>query len=172
MHPLVYILPFRWESDRLQMQKSDLEEKWREIQQTKLSKENQRVLVETSQTSRSQEFAALDRINKQKEAFHQKRLEELDITLASIIEMTEEKEDENNKLREEVRVLEREVLEQEEELDEMVRREEEERKKVRMSMVMKKNRLTEQLREQTELLHNLQYQVQAFVTKTYPTLGS
>jgi hypothetical protein len=53
------------------MQKADLEEKWREIQQTKLSRENQRQLGDTqAQTSRSQEFAALDRINKQKEAFH------------------------------------------------------------------------------------------------------
>ena len=52
------------------MQKADLEEKWREIQQTKLSKENQRALGDTQPTSRSQEFAALDRINKQKEAFH------------------------------------------------------------------------------------------------------
>ena len=168
-----YFIPVcRWECDRLGMQKSDLEEKWREIQQTKLSKENQRVLVETSQTSRSQEFAALDRINKQKEAFHQKRMEELDATLASITEMAEEKEKENEQLREEVRALEQEVLDQEAELEEMVRREEEERKKARMKMVMKKNRLTEQLREQTELLHTLQFQVQAFVTKTYPTLGS
>ena len=31
------------------MQKEDLEEKWREIQQTKLSKENQRALGESSQ---------------------------------------------------------------------------------------------------------------------------
>ena len=61
----------RWEYDRLVMQKADLEEKWREIQQTKLSRENQRQLGDTqAQTSRSQEFAALDRINKQKEAFH------------------------------------------------------------------------------------------------------
>jgi hypothetical protein len=52
------------------MQKVDLEEKWREIQQTKLSKENQRLLGETAPTSRSQEFAGLDRVNKQKEAFH------------------------------------------------------------------------------------------------------
>ena len=43
------------------MQKEDLEEKWREIQQTKLSKENQRSLGESSQTSASQEFSALDK---------------------------------------------------------------------------------------------------------------
>ena len=39
----------RWEHQRLSMQKEDLEEKWREIQQTKLSKENQRSLGESSQ---------------------------------------------------------------------------------------------------------------------------
>lgn len=152
------------------MQKTDLEEKWREIQQTKLSKENQRVLVETSQTSRSQEFAALDRVNKQKEAFHAKRMEELDSSLATIQEMTEEKKRENRELERELEALEQEVREQEQELEQLVRREEEERKKVRMLRLMKKNRLMEQLRDQTELLNTLQFQVQNFVTKTYPTL--
>ena len=51
----------RWEHERLTMQKEDLEEKWREIQQTKLSKENQRSLGESSQSSASQEFSALDK---------------------------------------------------------------------------------------------------------------
>ena len=46
------------------MQKEDLEEKWREIQQTKLSKENQRSLGESSQTSASQEFSALDKVSR------------------------------------------------------------------------------------------------------------
>ena len=43
------MMPMRWEHQRLSMQKEDLEEKWREIQQTKLSKENQRALGESSQ---------------------------------------------------------------------------------------------------------------------------
>ena len=46
---MVLILSMRWEHQRLSMQKEDLEEKWREIQQTKLSKENQRALGESSQ---------------------------------------------------------------------------------------------------------------------------
>ena len=54
----------RWEHERLTMQKEDLEEKWREIQQTKLSKENQRSLGESSQTSASQEFSALDKVRR------------------------------------------------------------------------------------------------------------
>ena len=154
------------------MHKSDLHQKWREIQQTKLSKENQRVLVETSQTSRSQEFAALDRINKQKEAFHAKRMEELNAILASIQEMDAEKKQENAQLEAQAALLEAEVEEQEAELQELVRREEEERKKARMERMMKKNRLKEQLKEQTALLNALQVQVKSFVTKTYPTLGS
>ena len=55
----------RWEAERLQMEKADLEDKWRDLQQTKLSKENQRTLGETEHTSSSQEFAGLDRTNKQ-----------------------------------------------------------------------------------------------------------
>ena len=47
------------------MEKADLEDKWRDLQQTKLSKENQRTLGETVHTSSSQEFASLDRTNKQ-----------------------------------------------------------------------------------------------------------
>ena len=43
------MMTMRWEHQRLSMQKEDLEEKWREIQQTKLSKENQRALGESSQ---------------------------------------------------------------------------------------------------------------------------
>ena len=59
--PGLSIFVSRWEHERLTMQKEDLEEKWREIQQTKLSKENQRSLGESSQTSASQEFSALDK---------------------------------------------------------------------------------------------------------------
>ena len=46
---LMLMMVIRWEHQRLSMQKEDLEEKWREIQQTKLSKENQRALGESSQ---------------------------------------------------------------------------------------------------------------------------
>ena len=46
---LMLMVVMRWEHQRLSMQKEDLEEKWREIQQTKLSKENQRALGESSQ---------------------------------------------------------------------------------------------------------------------------
>ena len=46
---MMLMILMRWEHQRLSMQKEDLEEKWREIQQTKLSKENQRALGESSQ---------------------------------------------------------------------------------------------------------------------------
>ena len=162
----------RWESDRLQMQKTDLDEKWREIQETKLSKENsQRVLVETNQTSRSQEFSALDRVNKQKEASHFKRLEELNTVLDSIQEMRDEKEKENKNLKQELEQLKEEVQSQEKDLEDLIQHEEEERKKVRMLRVMKKNKLKEQLKDQTDLMNALQVQVQTFVTKTFPTLN-
>jgi hypothetical protein len=92
----------RWEHQRLAMQKEDLEEKWREIQQTKLSKENQRSLGESSQSSTSQEFSALDKANKQREIFHAKRMEELGDIMASFEEMIEAKKKDNEAL--EVRV--------------------------------------------------------------------
>ena len=161
----------RWEEDRLQMQKTDLEEKWREIQETKLSKENQRVLVETNQTSRSQEFSALDRVNKQKEGSHFKRMDELNTVLESIQEMIDAKIKENKSLKQEIQELRKEIQVQEKELDTLVEEEEEERKKNRMLRVMKKNKVTDQLKDQTELMNALQVQVQTFVTKTFPTLN-
>lgn len=114
------------------MDKADLEEKWREIQQTKLSKENQRVLVETTQTSRSQEFSTLDRINKQKESFHNKRMEELDKALTSFEEMRQQQQVENKDLEEQLGTLQAEVEAQEQQLAEQDRRDEEERANLRI----------------------------------------
>jgi hypothetical protein len=36
---------------------------------------------------------------------------------------------------------------------------------------MRKNRLADQIKEQADLIDLLQLQIQAFVTKTFPTLG-
>ena len=80
------------------MQKEDLEQKWREIQQTKLSKENQRSLGESSQASSSQEFSALDKANKQREVFHTKKMEELGNILSSFEDMIEAKRKDNESL--------------------------------------------------------------------------
>ena len=154
------------------MQKADLEEKWREIQQTKLSKENQRLVGETAaQTSRSQEFAALDRINKQKEAFHTRRIEELGSVLTSLEEMVAEKGAENHALGAELEELRESVARQEAEIAQLVREEEEGRAAHRLERIMRKNRMAEQIKEQEELIDLLQLQIQAFVSKTFPTLG-
>ena len=79
------------------MEKADLEDKWRDLQQTKLSKENQRTLGDTAVSTSSQEFASLDRTNKQKETFHHKRMDELNASLESIKNMSEVKAKENIK---------------------------------------------------------------------------
>ena len=160
----------RWESDRLRLEKADLEEKWREIQQTKLSKENQRVLVETSQTSRSQEFSALDRINKLKESFHNKRMEELDRSLAELQETRQHQRHDNQLLRRQTEQLQAELEAEERELEELERKDEEETANLRMTRMMKKNKLNEKLKEQADLLEALHLPVQTFATRTYPTL--
>jgi len=164
-------LHLRWEHQRLSMQKEDLEEKWREIQQTKLSKENQRSLGESSQASSSQEFSALDRANKQREVFHAKKMEELGNIMSSFEEMIEAKKKDNELLEEEVVKLEQELKEEEAELEAQSKTVEEEMAKVRLRRVMKRNKLAEQIKEQQELLVNLQEQVDTFVTRTFPTLG-
>ena len=126
------------------MQKEDLEEKWREIQQTKLSKENQRALGESSQViaqaqqcpiitiqaSSSQEFSALDRANKQREVFHAKKMEELGNIMASFEEMIEAKKKDNELLEVEVVKLEEELKEEETELEAQSKAAEEEMAKV------------------------------------------
>ena len=153
------------------MQKEDLEEKWREIQQTKLSKENQRSLGDSSQTSTSQEFSALDKANKQREVFHGKRMEELETIMNSFEEMIEAKKRDNDALEAEVAEMENEVAEQDRELIEQTKEAEEAHAKLRLTRVMKRNRLAEQIKEQQEMLVSLQEQVDAFVTRSFPTLG-
>ena len=153
------------------MQKEDLEDKWREIQQTKLSKENQRSLGESSQTSTSQEFSALDKANKQREIFHAKRMEELETVIKSFEEMIEAKRRDNEILEAEVTEMEKEVAEQDKELIEQTKEAEEAQAKLRLTRVMKRNRLAEQIKEQQELLVSLHEQVDAFVTRSFPTLG-
>ena len=122
------------------MQKEDLEEKWREIQQTKLSKENQRSLGDSSQTSTSQEFSALDKANKQREVFHAKRMEELETIMNSFEEMIEAKKRDNDALEAEVAEMENEVAEQDRELIEQTKEAEEAHAKLRLTRVMKRNR--------------------------------
>ena len=155
----------------MSMQKEDLEAKWREIQQTKLSKENQRSLSDSSQTSTSQEFSALDKANKQREVFHAKRMEELETIMKSFEEMIEAKQKDNDALEAEVAEMEREVEEQDRELIEQTKEAEEAQAKLRLTRVMKRNRLAEQIKEQQETLASLHEQVDAFVTRSFPTLG-
>ena len=152
------------------MEKADLEDKWRDLQQTKLSKENQRALGETVHTSSSQEFASLDRTNKQKESFHQKRMDELNAELESIRNLSIAKERENVRLQREVERLAVEVGEQEAELKQLMSQEEEDRAKARIEGMMKKNLLADQLKDQSELLASIQTQIQSFATRTYPVL--
>ena len=153
------------------MQKDDLEEKWREIQQTKLSKENQRSLGESCQSSASQEFSALDKANKQREIFHARRMEELDTIIKSFEQMIEAKQKENEALENEVRDLETDLEEENKHLVETSRAEEEAQAKLRLTRIMKRNKLAEQIKDQQDLLISLQQQVDAFVLRTFPTLG-
>ena len=155
----------------MSMQKEDLEEKWREIQQTKLSKENQRSLGDSSQSSTSQEFSALDKANKQRETFHARRMEELDSIIKSYENIIEAKRLENEALLAEVTEIEKAVEEENKELVEKTKEAEEAQAKMRLTRVMKRNKLADQIKEQQEFLISLQEQVDAFVLRTFPTLG-
>ena len=91
--------------------------------------------------------------------------------LSSLEEMVAEKGAENHALEAELNELRESVARQEAELAQLVREEEEGRAARRLETMMRKNRLAEQIRDQEELIHLLQLQIQAFVSKTFPTLG-
>ena len=151
------------------MQKADLEEKWREIQQTKLTKDNQRSLGD--QTSASQEFSALDRSNKQREAFHHKRMKELDQVIADYEDMINDKRRDNENLLAEIADLEKEVEEQEEDAEKQKKDTEKVVEEDRLYRLMKRRRLVEQIKEQNELMTNLRDQIDNYMLRTFPSLG-
>ena len=78
---------------------------------------------------------------------------------------------ENEALETEVAAFETAVRKENKELIEKTREEEEAQVKSRLARVMKRNRLAEQIKDQQELLISLQQQVDAFVLRTFPTLG-
>jgi hypothetical protein len=100
-----------------------------------------------------------------------RRMEELDSALTSLDEMVREKDAENQALAAELEGLRAGVAAQEAELARLVRAEEEGRAARRLDQMMRKNRLADQIKEQADLIDLLQLQIQAFVTKTFPTLG-
>ena len=98
-------------------------------------------------------------------------MEELDSIIKSFEEMIEAKLRENKALEVEVAEMEKSVELENRELIEKTREEEEAGAKLRLRRVMKRNRLAEQIKEQQDLLISLQHQVDAFVLRTFPTLG-
>ena len=98
-------------------------------------------------------------------------MEELDNIIKSFEEMIEAKQRENQALEVEVAELEKSVEEENRELMDKTREEEEAGAKLRLRRVMKRNKLAEQIKQQQDLLISLQQQVDAFVLRTFPTLG-
>ena len=98
-------------------------------------------------------------------------MEELDGIIKSFEEMIEAKQKENKALEVEVAEMEKSVEEENRELIAKTREEEEAGAKLRLRRVMKRNKLAEQIKEQQDLLISLQQQVDAFVLRTFPTLG-
>ena len=98
-------------------------------------------------------------------------MEELDSIIKSFEEMIEAKQKENKALEVEVAELEKSVEEENRELINKTREEEEAGAKLRLRRVMKRNKLAEQIKEQQDILISLQQQVDAFVLRTFPTLG-
>ena len=109
--------------------------------------------------------------NKQREIFHTRRMEELDSIIKSFEEMIEAKQKENKALEDEVAEMEKSVEDENRELITKTLEEEEAGAKLRLRRVMKRNKLAEQIKEQQDLLISLQQQVDAFVLRTFPTLG-
>ena len=105
------------------------------------------------------------------EIFHTRRMEELDNIIKSFEEMIEAKQEENKALEVEVAEMEKSVEEENRDLINKTREEEEAGAKLRLRRVMKRNKLAEQIKEQQDLLISLQQQVDAFVLRTFPTLG-
>lgn len=98
-------------------------------------------------------------------------MEELDNIIKSFEEMIEAKQEENKALEVEVAEMEKSVEEENRDLINKTREEEEAGAKLRLRRVMKRNKLAEQIKEQQDLLISLQQQVDAFVLRTFPTLG-
>ena len=85
--------------------------------------------------------------------------------------MIEAKKVENELLLGEVLEMENEVELENKELLKQTKEAEEDQAKLRLTRVMKRNKLADQIKEQQELLMSLQEQVDAFVLRTFPTLG-
>ena len=98
-------------------------------------------------------------------------MEELDNIIKSFEEMIEAKQEENKALEVEVAEMEKSVEEENRDLINKTREDEEAGAKLRLRRVMKRNKLAEQIKEQQDLLISLQQQVDAFVLRTFPTLG-
>ena len=107
----------RWEKDRLSMELEDLQARWTDIQQTKLSKASRQALQQNASTTAAtrtvtgganltEEYARLDETSRSAEDYLASRFRELEKQHADLRTARAEKEAENRTLEEEVADLE------------------------------------------------------------------
>merc|ERR1712203_364752 len=94
-----------WEKDKLAMEYQDLQMKWTEIQQTKLTKESRHALQAGEHINKptlAQEYAILDKAATASETYLKDRLEHLDTLIEDIEKAAAQKDAENKMLQKEI----------------------------------------------------------------------
>merc|ERR1719479_293250 len=103
----------QWEKEKLTMEYEDLQMKWTEIQQTKLTKESRHALQAGEHINKptlAQEYAILDKAATASETYLRNRLKHLEGTLQNIQNAADEKDVENEQLKQEIQDLEDQLV--------------------------------------------------------------
>ena len=166
----------KWEKDRLTMELEDLQNKWTDIQQTKLSKESRQTLISggnnnTTNDDINDDYSQLDKASKTTEEYLDKRLDELEKARKSVKEAVRAKEEENARLEKETKLLEAEVEAEKLELEKKRSEVLELEGGNRLGRMMKKNTLIHKIKEQHELILSLQDQLDTYMFRSFPSLG-
>ena len=184
----------QWEKEKLTMEYADLQMKWTEIQQTKVSykkfreitapskydfhfqltKESRHALQAGEHINKptlAQEYAMLDKASTASERYLKDRIVKLESTLAEIRAAEAEKLAENEKLREEISELEIRLEEEREISKEAVLSELELNQPARMQRIMRRNRMIQKIKDQQGLMMNLQEQLENYMHRSFPSLG-
>jgi hypothetical protein len=164
----------QWEKEKLTMEYADLQAKWTEIQQTKLSKESRHALQAGEHINRptlAQEYAILDRAATASEDYLKDRLKQLQQAHADILAAAEEKEIENITLKEEIDVQCRQLDREREFGKQAVMFELEDNQPQRMQRIVRRNKLVHKIKEQQDVLMNMQEQLDTYMYRSFPSLG-
>jgi len=164
----------QWEKEKLSMEYEDLQMKWTEIQQTKLTKENRHGLQAGEHINKptlAQEYAMLDKAATGSESYLRNRIKKLENTLAEIKSAEADKESENEKLRQEIMEIETRLDEEREICKEAILSELEGNQPQRMQRIMRRNKMIQKIKDQETVMLNLQEQLDNYMHRSFPSLG-